>query len=654
MNNYPNARVSAWAITSVAPEGLYTHELGPGQLGLFDPRTFKSITDASNINECFVAIGSYNIPRDSSGIYGVKDQFNTAESYKSEAFNKVVFFQAQNPQDQKPFIGYYGYNGTNPDCGGLGFTCGKNYIFEVRANGRVIEDTYGQTEVSERYAVETDCCDPCDDSCTALELSCKKYVDQLVAKMNHPRSRFSRFANFYTVSQCGNVVTPVTYQATKWCLELCDAGDNAALSAVRGQYGTLNGEIVRSHRAGTTSTYTVCLDGTKAPVDFKITKNSILATCDNCTGANQTLQPGGFMYVVTIDNDNTDLDAAAWLAAVVALYPTAVEAYKTGFQFGTSTYNVVLSEEFVGQAPADTTISILMGTKPAYCVDTTEELVKWEECGTATKYERTLCLTMKKDECDTPTQEVIDEMNAYYNTKWGVILNSVTLVSESKCMMTVSIKQLSTNCAEEGCDTQEAPVFNTQIPGWNGQNWDVCPCTVAPEDTDCVCGIKVVGKTFGCEPDGCISIPNSYVEFDLPKFQIIRIDEETQMCKFDDPLWVVAQVPEQKTLDGHRILQEVIETRIDRQEMYPGFENLDLQLIFKNEGIVYGVEKCQQYALVSYTIDHLKKSFGSTNHSAELTALKLYSASPTVRDEVINLLSTFVSNPYKGVDCEYI
>lgn len=648
MNNYPNARVSAWVVKSLAPAGLYTHELGPGQLGIFDPSTYKSVTDASLLREAFVAIGSYNVPRNASGVYGIKDPFNTGESYKSEIFNKVAFFQAQNPQDQKPFIGYYGYNGTNPDCGGLGFTCGKNYIFEVRATGRVIEDTYGQTEVAERYHVETDCCDPCDESCTATELSCKKYVDKLVAKMNHPRSRFARFANFYTVSECGTTIPPVTYPATIWCLELCDAGDNAALSEVRGQYGNINGEIVRTKREGNTSTYSVCLDGTSAPADFLIKKQNILAECGTCSDPNQTLVPGGFMYVITIDNDNTDLDPAAWLSQVQSNFPTATKATKTGFQFGTSTYNVVLSAEFTGPLPIDTTISGVLGTVADYCVEDSNTEIKWEQCGTATKYERTLCVTFKLPDCNTGQNSIITEMNDFYGTNYGVVAGSVTLVSASKCMMTASIRQISTNCAGEGCDWNEAPVFNITIPGWEGQSWNECPCTVAPEDTDCVCGIKVEGKIFGCTPDTCINIPNSFKEYDLPIFQILRIDESNDMCVLDDPMWVAAQLPEQKTLDGHRILKEVLETRIDRMEFTPAFETLDWQLIFQNEGIVFGVEKCEQYALVSYTVDHLKNSVGSTNHSAELTTLKLYSASPTVRDEVVNLLSTFISNPYKG------
>lgn len=655
-NAFPHALPFAHVIKGIAGKDLYTTDLGGMTLGLFDSTTWKSLSSGANSDSVFVAVGSPNIgSKASNPTLGFDDKNSHKESFKSFQFGPVYNFFTVGPRDEKPFIGYYGYNGVN-DCESIKMECGETVKFEVRVQGKSVENVFRVSELFETFYASTECCDACDDSCDST-VDCKATIDKIVSQMNNPRSKVSKFGTFYTVSSCDTDPVIPTFPATKWCLEICDSGDAEALSSVRSQYPTL--DIVRIDRVGTISKYSVCIDGTTAPAPFSTAGIPVIANCETCP-AGYTLVPGGKIYTVVIDNDNSDLTEAAWLAEVQAKFPDAISATKLGFALGVSTYSVVLPAKFVipDPLPTETTISGPFGEKGSICTITAITTIDWTNCGSFYKTKRKMCLTLKNEDCAADNSNLLNEIISTYsdgkkNWYYGIVPDSITEEVHGDCNSVFTIEQYSNNCMEDGCDTKGTASYDN-IPGFKGYLWGECPCAKPAEaSTGCKCGIKVVGKTDNCIADSCTYDVTDYLEFDMPTFEIYRLDDPSS-CGTKDPSWFIAQMPVETTMTGHQVMQDILTYRTYRGEIrFSPNQEMGTQFN-KAEGLVYGIEPCKKYWKIDLLVGENLATSMSTSFGDRLQSIRLYVDNVSLRDDIINLLSTYTTKFNIGKNIQYI
>lgn len=651
-NVYPHAVRFSALVKSVANAGKSTEQVSPFELGLIDPKTWKTVSDASTLKGFRIVVGSPNDPKDPASPIGFQDPFNRRVSFKSMELKGIVddSFYTLAPRSPKQFIGYYGFNGLN-DCQSIKFDCGETVEFEVKVQGSIVERLYQQFEVFERFSVNAPCCP--DSNCTTncdTAVDCGALVEKIVKTMNDSRqgqNKVARFGKFSVVKECGtNPVIP-TFPATKWCLSLCDNGDSYALDAIKTQYpGT---GVTRINREGSISTYQFCKDGVVAPANY-VPKTSVkLAVCTTCPSG-YTLVAATDVYTVVRPLAGTeDLTSDATKLA----YATTVAGAYTGTNpVFISQNGATASIQF--EVPAGTVVTALLADaliagqeKEATCTPAAATPIAWVNCGTAYKIKRKLCLDVKNETCDPTNATTLAEMQAFYATNPTIVANSIVQTENGDCLSRFEMEQYNVNCLEDGCDTtgfQDA-VYVDPNP-FKGVKWGVCPCaTPDPVATDCKCGIKVESHPIGCDLKGCGYDPTEFIEYDIPVFEIHRIGVYPGCDNEINENWFVAQTPSVSTLDGHRVLQELLLYRQYRFEPFTSPSQEYAQKFLEVEGIRYGIDPCKKYYVL-----HLSGNYGevtslSSSFGDKIEDLQLFFEDRATLESTIKLLSTYTMKP---------
>jgi hypothetical protein len=600
---YPHSTRTAHLVKSLAAPGLTTDKIGKFAIGIVDTSRFTNQvtkTNLTGVKKAQFVYGSPNVGEE-SGSNIVEERFNSTESFKSPVFDEVVKWNVFRPRKAQPFIGYFGYNGTQ-QCDFPKYKCDSTVMVQVEARGTVVENLYQVPAIYETFSVNAPCCEGCPTGCEAAEVQCKWLFAELVNKMNDSKNKVSRFGTFSLVSSCTPAVPTVKFATTTWCLTLCDMGDNEALAMIMSQYPGLG--IKRTKRVDNMSTYSVCTVGATAPASFAMSTLPVPANCDGTCPIGYTATIGGNIWTVKIDNANSDLTAAAWLTEVKTKFPTATKATKTSFLNGTSTYTVILPAAFVapGVIPTETELYGPFGAMEVFCTPTTIPApLAWVSCGTGFKTKKELCITLPLKDCAAATSNLSDVL-AYYGTLGSTNVHGIDAISVKAtydCFEELTLTQWNDDCLTSDCDTEQLPHY-TNVPGYKLQMWEECPCVAPVVLTDCKCGIKVVSKLVSCTPKSCGSSPDAYQEYDTAEFTISLL-EDLKTCGKSLDLFYEAQKGLPLTLDGKRVLQDIILSRKYRDEMYADPTSQFGNRINEAMGYVHGVNMCESHFLVEVT-----------------------------------------------------
>ena len=600
-----STRSQSWVVKSLAKDGVGTHQLKPFEFGIFDYDKNKAISNPnySNNRKVFFALGSPNeVQKINSGKFNsFANKFNVNQSFKSDAYLGTDFNPLRIEKPQKnlvPYSLYLGYDGLN-DCKTLDFECGKVYEIYIQAYGSDLKTTF-PNGISDVITVKTPDCDKCDVSCFPGNL-CHTVIDEIILKFQ--RSLVSPFITAEKVISCCPADTLVKTLFTEYCLTLCDTGDELALAAVQNQYPNL--KVKRKSRVKTMTTYEVCqIASDPAPVDF-VQSSLIVPDCPTCD-AGYTLVPASKVLSVTIDNAGLGTDAAAWLAEVQTVIPTAIAAERLTFEAGNSTYMVrVPSTYVIPTTPlADTTV-VEVGTTKAYCTGNTTISTAWSVCGSKYKVKRTLCMQMENPDCNAGTPELA-EIISLYDGIGDIVAGSVKLKTAGTCQSIYELEQYNNECLEDGCDTVAVAKFDG-VRSYKGHAWEVCPCEgwtvdatsgcpIPPTgtDKDCRCGIKFTGSFFDFNTGTCIVDPTQTVSFDPIRFEV-SVTEQLEPGNATTTKHVNTPItkgvsPQFIRLNGRQVLRDVLQSRYYRREPYihPDSENgWRMQAV---NGLKYGVD----------------------------------------------------------------
>ncbi len=277
--NFP-VFVSTGAVLSTGHSG----DLAPGQLGVFNGKTYQVASGLTPNDPVFVAQGSlHNVDKLGDFVGGLK------QSDKSIQFKikDILSFEKSSPRKAISEQWILGWDGTN-DCGSFAFETGKTYRFSVKVWG---EDVYGTflkpviREISVGFA-------PTADG-VAIPVG-TKYGAQKIAEVinNDPMLKFFVKAEALHDDYAATSATHESYQLT-----IADDGSANALAAVQASYSTL--KITRVSRVGILSTYEFWQPvAASAPADFTPTGSISLAECGVCP-AGFTAVGGSNVYIVS-------------------------------------------------------------------------------------------------------------------------------------------------------------------------------------------------------------------------------------------------------------------------------------------------------------------------------------------------------------------
>ena len=619
--NFNNAVRTAFVVKSVAPDGISTEKLNPFQFGIVDANTWKTASGPFLKNKkVHFVVGSPNTGQNVGGLRTERlmNVNNSNISFKSEQIfghniEKVILHKPQ--KDIKPFEGYFGYNGMHT-CKSIDFPCGQDLQFVVHIEGRLVRSIYGKN-IEKRFDVTTECCDNCADECNTAP-KYQSYLNDLVARMNADETT-GRFATFESVIHCDTPLTPPEKTLfTTYCLTVCDNGDELALADVQAQYSQV---VTVKERKAPYTTYEVTVPNTSA-VPTAYTQNSIvLKGCADCP-AGFTANAAGKLYLIQaeigISVKTNDVTSLADVTSIPE-FATAISAKWISYDEGSTKYLVLMPLAFNETSVVSDNVKVdqFLGIQEATCTSGSTT-TSWVACDECYKIVRSLCLTIKKSDCNATVPD-LDKVIAASNSYPDIVVGSLVSDQTNNCLTTYRIDQYS-NCLKDGCDTygSDGAKF-VSLPPYEGQMWSVCPCDgwtvnsngcpVPPvqDDNCCQYGIKVTTKTDVYRPEGC--------EFDLDdNYRLstlsVNIEQvfditEAPKCSWISPGFLITQTGTVDNLSGQSVFRDVLQYRMYREEGYFPQDRMN-RLMQKAEGLKYGVVLSDYYyaLVVKHRVAH--------------------------------------------------
>lgn len=591
-----------WIVKSFDTTGKKSVDLNPFEFAILDVDTYTSLSPLEvQGKDILFAVGSANTGQARTGLKfdRMRDELNSQMSFKSQPNLQVNAIKTQKfTKDDRTNVYYLGYNGLD-DCKSLSFECGKTYEFDVYVKGRAVRNIFGQ-EFREVIQVTTPCCTPCTDGDCAETIECNVIIDELVKNFNDPNRYVSRFYTAEKVVTCATTPTPTTETFNKYCLTVCDNGDEIALANVQNQVDTNYTKVEVKERNAPYTTYEVteAVASSGAPTAFS-QDATVLENCAECPSA-FTLVPGGFSYLIEVDQASS---AEASLATLQALngFSTLTSRSQTGWSVGVATYYVT-SSALLTTTTADAKILKYLGVTQSTCTQNTAITTSWSLCGECYKVQRTMFVTFGANDCD-PSADVIAAWNSWLDEVGPDITEDSTIaLSGDGCFWRGSVTQLS-NCIEDGCDTEGVPVWET-VPAFLGFLWEEEPCVDETLPTGCSCGIKFTGRSFA-DLSQLLQLPIydllEYVEKDPIVLTVGRLvpDGQTQICDENYPTFVQTQYATFRTLQGRDVFKEIITEQLYRALPFWNLTDKEALLLQQREGLKYGVDVDAYYFAIT-------------------------------------------------------
>ena len=599
---FPKSLKTNWVVKSYDTTGKSSAELNPFEFAILDKDTYTSLSPLEvQGKEILFACGSPNVGQQRTGlkIDRLGNELNANFSFKSQSPLVVNAIKSQVfTKDDKTNVYYLG--SVLDSCDSLVFECGKTYEFDVYVKGRAVRNIFGQ-EFREVIQVTTPCCSPCTDGDCSDTIECNVIIDELVRNFNDPNRWISRFYTAEKVVSClGGGTTPNTDPFTKYCLTLCDNGDEIALANVQDQVSRTaftQVEVKERNAPYTTYEVTELVSGDGAPTDFS-QDGTVLVDCNECPSG-YTLTQGGYGYIIEVDQASS---AELSLGAIQALngFSTVTSRTMTGWDVGVGTYYVTSSAALT-TTTADAKIIKFTGQTLTTCTQDTAVETAWTDCGECYKTLRDMFVTFGSDACD-PSADVITAWESFLAENPELTENDTIALTEDGCFWRGSVSQYS-NCNEDGCDTVAVPVWET-IPPFLGFGWTEEPCVDEDLPTGCSCAIKFTGRSFD-DLQELLQLPIydllEYTEKDPIVLTVGRLvpDGQTQVCDQDYPKFTQTQFANFRTLQGRDVAKEVILEHLYRAEPFWNLVDKESLLLQQREGFKYGVDVNAYYFAIT-------------------------------------------------------
>lgn len=311
---------------------------GTVSTGLYDADTYAIATNTGAGKVFFVGYSSTHT-KDALDkfTFSLTDGLGAGLKFKGA---DVMSFEYSKPTKQRSEIWNIGYTGAvgcnepNPV-----FECGKVYGLKIYAKGSPIFERWAKT-LTKEYFSDPICCPngDCSATCPDYKIDAERIYSDLATKIN---TDFESQMIGLKARVKSNQYSALSFNVTKYQLQVCDEGTGAALGAVKAQIATA-GEVDRVNRSGSISTYEVY--SPSALADFVPSTSVSLATCGVCPAGYTTIA-GKESFVVT-----SPLAGTENLAASAGQIAYAAEAVV----YATTTFNGATAVEVVAASDAIT------------------------------------------------------------------------------------------------------------------------------------------------------------------------------------------------------------------------------------------------------------------------------------------------------------
>lgn len=453
----------------------------------------QSLSNFAGLDKDLDKIGIFYGTKKDTGRMGSDKNSRSVDFSLSEV--KKVGIAHPKQKEQKFDYWRVGWDGIHDDTS-IKFHRGQTLEFQMTIGGIAAtffndNDCYTVRTLVNIPNAEVGYCDELGSPCDPVD--CREHVLTMVKDLNNyllpGGQKLSQFYDIYPIfdTPVANA-TPVVYN--QWCLDYCGFGGEHELSAVSAQYPGV--EVKRDTMTGK---FVMFVPTTYTPASYVVSKASILKGCADCP-AGYTEIAEGFVYGVALEDEGEDQKA------LVQALPGAVagSAVKTGQDFGVGHYIVVLATELT-QAQETTFITAnptavlkFVGTKEAFCQNTTTETHAWVQCGSCTASTAKYRLIVP-DDCNG--SRLADVQEAYPNL-------TVTQVLSKNCVSVFETTVQTDFSCDEGCNPAIIQqIFSSEAPRMFGINLYWYPVETEAQAGTTKCGFEIKGKPIVMNPSEC-------------------------------------------------------------------------------------------------------------------------------------------------------
>ena len=496
---------------SVMTDGISTN-LAKGQFGIFDvetgaaPKAVTSFKGQPKNKKYELRLGKADVPV-------TRSQNNFSYSSFPFSLKDVMNLKVSSPEttEQKVDEVIVGYNGISDDTA-IQFKAGDRKKLVVRLEGEpigLLGYTYNFVDVpiymeADRCIHDNGCSD-CEDPCSKVE--CLPIIlDAIEQLKNHQLrggTKVSDYIDVTPIHKCNQLPTVEETPYNFYCLDVCDTGDESALSLIQSQYPKY--KVERTGRNGAISSYQLLAPASAGtPTTYKQTLPSLIKGCQVCP-VGYTEVEGGFIYAVTLEDDGIDRSSIVeTLTNAVAGTAIKADAQNDGVGY----YTVVLTQKlsdanfrtFVDTN--DTATITFVGETKSICTNDTVTSIAWTQCGTCNVTRQTYVLDLPDNECG---ENRLAELQLHYPSL-TIELEGTTGGCQTRYQTTVE-----SNLVCEECDPIFKDYYKTEAPAnYDGRKWVLSGATTV--GSDCMCGISLKGKILEVHPDECLRFELGFVD----------------------------------------------------------------------------------------------------------------------------------------------
>ena len=550
------------ASTPTIPVSGTTVDLGIGEIGVFDGKTFQA-TSGVTAKSILIAQGT----PDTVFPHGVAKSNHT---YKTDIIKgtAVKSWKKVNGKKGSGLEITMGFDGVDT-AKNLTVKQGKDFTYWVTLSGAPIANLLGDSPKThyavwtEQFTVQLPCVSDCVDNCGDL-VDPNVVADAAIAQFNNRKLIGGQYITDYVkVTKLVDCETPSGLTTVDYCvlnLTIADAGDQAALGAVQAAYSGYT--IKRVSRNGLLSTYETIVQGSCGAVSiasYVYTPAPVLQACDTCPSGcptNYTLTEAQDAWIVTRPitgsaNLNDPTAQASFAATIESAYSanaseflsfnTAAGSVKIYVNAGTAVTPLTASSDFVVQFASNQAICT-----PSGSLDVT---TAWVSCKSGTAATKNFVLTVANDCINTPSG-LLAEIGAIY----GDVTISAYNIDTCTTQFTLPVE--STNKDFENCAEVD---WKFQAPApFKGLVWTEVQGAVYGEN--CNVGLKFESIYEQRKAKECFLKQVAY-EFE-PLFITISTrnpdpNDYSVLCETDVPVTLVKNVEYPKGI-GRVVADQVI------------------------------------------------------------------------------------------------
>ena len=444
------------ASTPTIPVSGTTVDLGIGEIGVFDGKTFQA-TNGVTAKSILIAQGT----PDTVFPHGVAKSNHTYKTdiIKGAAVKSWKKVNGKKGSGLQITMGFDGVDTTK----NLTVKQGKDFTYWVTLSGAPIANLLGDSPKThyavwtEQFTVQLPCVSDCVDTCGDL-VDPNVVADAAIAQFNNRKLIGGQYITDYVkvtkLVQCESTPDPDVAEYCVLNLTIADAGDQAALGAVQAAYPGLT--IKRVKRDGLLSTYEVVVAEGDTPDPYEFTPAPVLQACDTCPSgcpADYTLTEAQDTWIVTRNNAGFNLSVdspsgrTAFLAAIAGDYSeTAIEFLSYTATTGSVKIYVAAGSTVTA---ADSDSIVQFASNQAICTPSGSLTVttSWTECKTGTAAIKNFVLTVANDCINTPSGLLAEIQAIYGDTVTISAYNADTCTTQFTLPVESTNKDFE-NCAE--------------------------------------------------------------------------------------------------------------------------------------------------------------------------------------------------------------